>query len=609
MRGRRLRYAAAIAALLVSAALLILRPLIVGVALDHIIQGKQLTAPGPAKAVIRSVVEWLGGRSALARNLWIASFAIVAVTSLSGLFMYLKGRWSAQAAESIARDLRERLYDRLQHVPCRWHDETPTGDLVQRCTSDVETVRMFLAMQLVDMVRGGIMLAVMTPVLFALDVRMALTATCLLPIIVVMASVFFMKVRSTFLRMDEAEGRMTAMLQENLTGVRVVRAFGRQEHECDRFSAANGEYRDRWYRLMKLMSYYWPVSEFLCIAQRGLVLLIGGYYVAHGRISMGTLYIFFTCVRIYIWPVQQMGRILSELGKALVSVGRIKEVLEADPEPDPPTTESVVLPSRAAGRIEFENVGFSHPGSADVLRDVSLTVEPGDTVAILGPSGAGKTTLVSLLMRLYDYDAGSIRLDGIDLRHWPRKHVRSQIGAVLQEPFLYSRSLRDNIRLGRSASRDEEIVEAASAACIHESILSFDKGYDTAVGERGVTLSGGQRQRVALARALLRNPPILVLDDALSAVDTRTESLILRALTERRGRHTTLVIAHRLTTLMNADHIVLLTDGQVVQAGTHSELIDQPGAYRSLWKMQTSLEDDPEGAAGEPEQPMDPRRD
>ena len=539
LRGQRLRYAAAGAALLLSTVFLVLRPLIGRYAIDYVIAGKPLRAPGP----VRRVIEWSGGRAALAENLWAVAVAVVAVTMLSGIFAYLKGRWSAHAAESVIRRLRSRLYDRLQHLPCRFFDRTPTGDLLQRCTSDVETIRLFLTAEIVDLGRAVVMLGIMLPVLFLLDVRMAFWSLALLPVIVLFACVFFAKIRSTFQRMDEAEGSMTTRLQENLAGVRVVRAFAQQEHERERFGRSNAEYRSRWRRLVLVMTWYWPTSELLVHAQRGLVLLVGGYFVVTtaGRpdeFTIGKLYAFLACVNMFMWPLQEMGRILADLGKALVSLGRVGGILAEPRESDPPAA-AVHPQGQAAGRIEFSDVSFQHGDGQPVLDGLSFKVEPGQTMAVLGPSGSGKSTLINLLLRLYDYESGSIRLDGTELRALPRGYVRSQIGVVLQEPFLYSRSLRENIKLGQRHSGDQEMLEAASSASVHESIMAFDAGYDTLVGERGVTLSGGQRQRVALARALLKRPPVLILDDALSSVDTHTESLILRALRERAGRQTT----------------------------------------------------------------------
>ncbi len=588
MRGQRLRYGGAILAILLSTFFMYLRPLICKGAIDYLIIAEDFKAP----AFVRRIIAWLGGRSLLAQNLWIAAGAVVLVTVASGVFMYLKGRWSAVASESIAQRLRDRLYDHLQQLPCSYYDRAQTGDLVQRCTSDVETIRLFLSRQAVEMGRAVILITTVLPIMLSLDLRMTLLSVISIPIIVVFATIFFIKIKSNFQQMDEAEGRMTSQLQENLRGVRVVRAFARQEFERQKFGSSNAEYRQRWSRLIDLMGWYWPLSDVLCVAQVGLVLFSGAYFVAQGDLSVGTLYAFVAYVNIFLWPVRNTGRILAELGKAMVSLSRVQEVLSEKPESDELSVAAKSVPGQSVrGDISFEHVSFSHGQDVPVLKDVSFQVKEGQTLAILGPSGSGKSTLINLLLRLYDYKVGAIRLDGIELRELPRKYVRSQIGVVLQEPFLYSRSLRENIKLGHSSAPDEEMASAAALACIHDSIIDFEKGYDTVVGERGITLSGGQRQRVALARAVLKNPPILILDDALSSVDVKTEQLVLRALRERHGHRTTLVIAHRLTTLAQADMILVLDNGQVAQSGTHSSLLREEGMYSRLWRIQSSLEE------------------
>jgi ATP-binding cassette subfamily B protein len=590
MAGQRLRYASAIGGILGATGMRFLWPVILMVAIDHLLLGKAL----PVSGWLRAAIDATGGQAFYAKHLWIPALLAIGATLLGGVFSFHGDLSASVASESIARRLRDRLYTHLHALPCRYFDDAETGDLVQRCTSDVETLRVFLARQVVEIGRAVILLSAGLAVMLWVDRRMALASMAMIPIVLAASAVFFRRIRATFQRADEAEGAMTQVLQENLTGVRVVRAFARGDHEIEKFRRRNDAYRDHWLGVVRVMSFFWPGMDFLCALQTGTVLIAGGYLVMTTRggpdeFTIGEWFFFMSAGNAFLWPLRQTGRILSEAGKAVVAIGRVGAILDAEEESDaaePPRNEPV------RGRIEIENLSFRHNHETYVLRDVSVTVEPGQTLAILGPSGSGKSTLVNLLLRLYDYKEGAIRLDGRDLRDLPRRFVRRQFGSVLQEPFLYSRTLRDNIKLGRSSARDEDMIDVAQTAHVHESITSFNQGYDTLVGEKGVTLSGGQRQRVALARALLKNPPLLILDDALSAVDTRTEAMILRALRRRRGRRTTLVIAHRLTTLRHADRILVLENGRVAQFGSHEELMRRDGLYARLWNIQTLLEDD-----------------
>jgi len=583
--GQRLRYLVAMLALVIASGFLYLVPLMPEMVIDGVI-GEH---PERASAISRWLISTAGGREYLAGHLWLVALLMVLLAVLAGVFTYLRGRWTAIASENIVRKVRDDLFDQLMHLPVSYYDKAETGDLVQRCTSDVDTLRLFLSEHVVEIGRASVMLIAPLPLMLSMDPRMTLVGVLLIPPLVLFSFFYFRRVQRFFKDADEAEGRMTSVVQENLSGIRVVRAFANQSFEVHKFEQASSNYRQLDYRMYRLMSNYWSVADFLCISQVALVVIFGGYWLAQGSLQVGTFYFFLSAVNLFIWPLRMLGRILTQLGKATVAIDRLDDILGHARETEVEHAE--VLPA-FKGDLRFDQVSFSHGNGVAALNEVSFEVPAGQTLALLGPSGAGKTTIVNLLLRFYDPDSGDILVDEQSVLQLGRKSVRRQIAVVMQEPFLYAKSLKENIRLALPNADDNAIREVAVSACVHGTIEGFEHGYDTEVGERGITLSGGQRQRVALARALLEEPALLILDDAFSAVDTETEKLILRALRQRHGRHTTVLIAHRLSSLMHADQILVLDKGQVVQRGRHEELIGRPGMYQDLWRMQADLEED-----------------
>jgi ATP-binding cassette subfamily B protein len=584
MRGKRLLYVGSVLAMVVATAVALIGPLVLRTTIDSIIGN---TPVAERLEWLNRIVEAVGGRSVLARNLWICGSVLVVLALIESIFLFVKSKWSAIAAELTARTIREQLYDHLQSLPYEYHVKAETGDLVQRCTSDVETLRRFLATQFVEVGRAIFMVTTIIPLMAVLDLRMTLVAMVVLPIIFAFAVLFFYKVKTAFLASDEAEGKMTTVLHENVTGVRVVRAFARQVYEIEKFDETNRTYRDVTYRLIRYLAWYWGIASFLGMSQLGIVLVFGTYRASIGAISLGTLVVFITYVQRLIHPIRQMGRILADMGKAAVALGRIQEILDAPLDASEEEWETPEI----RGNLEFENVSFEYEPGKPVLKDISFRVEQGQTVAILGPTGSGKTSLMHLLTRLYDYQQGSIKVEGVELKevdkHWLRKHV----GLVLQEPFLFSKTIKENIRLPQKDAQESQIVEAAKLASVHDVIQAFEDGYDTAVGEKGVALSGGQKQRVAIAQTLIKESPVLILDDSLSAVDTETDAAIRKAL-QQRNHATTFVISHRVTTLSEADMILVLENGKLVQRGSHDELVQEDGLYRRVWEIQNTLEDE-----------------
>ncbi|MCY3811188.1 MAG: ABC transporter ATP-binding protein [Gammaproteobacteria bacterium] len=586
-RGQRLRYLSATAATGVSSGFMLLAPLVGMYAIDVIVE-RDFDKGSPWLVDITRLFDQ---GDAFLVYLGVSALAGLLLASLSALFMYLRGRWSAMATEAIARRLRDALFHRLHHLPARFFDEADTGDLVQRCSSDVETVRVFLATNVVEIGRSILLITAMAPILFWRDARLAALSLCLMPFITVGAYLFFSLVKRQFKVADEAEGKLTAVLQENLTGIRVVRAFARDEHEIGRFATCNRAFRDHLYRLNRLEAMYWGISDFVSLGQISVVVIAAGIFLAQGTISVGELFAFLTLVSMAIWPVRRLGHVLADSGKAVISLKRINHILEAEVEPPSRSPAPVRPRERADGGIVFDRVSADYQPGKPVVVNFSVHIPAGQTVGIVGAPGSGKSTLIRLLMRLYPVTDGRILIDGTDIRDVDGGWLRHQIGVVMQDPFLYSRSIAANLRVARPDADEAHLVEAAQEAAIHDAIAEFPAGYEAPVGERGITLSGGQRQRLALARALLKDPPVLVLDDSLSAVDTNTERRILNALAQRRGRHTTIVIAHRLSSVKDADRILVLKDGKLAQDGSHAALATAPGPYQRLCEIQGALDE------------------
>ena len=582
-KGQRVKYLLAILAMAITNACMFSAPIVGGHAIDVI----TLQDFEYADQFLLSFGLYLFGEVSFIGYLWMAAGVGLFITAFGGLFLYARGRLAALASESIAKGIREKLYEKLQDVKLSFYDGEDTGDLVQRCSSDLETLRVFLASDIIEIGRAIMLIICVLPVLFIIHVPLALWSISLMPLLVIGAYIFFSRVKDVFLLTDESEGAMTATLQENLTGIRVVRAFARQDHEINKFGVRNATFRDNNRRLIKLMGIYWPVSDMIAMSQIGIVLFAGAHYVMQGSLTIGDLFIFLTCEGMVIWPVRQLGRVLTDSGKAVISLGRIDHIRRAEVEEEGFTPAT----GRALGGIRAENLSFAFDDGKQILDGFSIDIKPGETLGVVGPPGSGKTSLIRCLLKLYPYQSGKLEIDGHEVATLNRLWLRRQIGVVLQDPFLYSRTLRENLSVGRAKASQAEIEQACREAAIYDSIMEFPEGFDERVGERGVTLSGGQRQRLALARALLKDSPVLVLDDSLSAIDTNTEQLILKALQKRKGRQTTLVIAHRLSSLAYVDRIAVIDQGRLVQLGSHEELSVVSGLYRRLCQIQGALDD------------------
>ena len=562
-----------------------LTPILLAETIDSVLGTHPSTLPEFVLRPIRA----LGGRQFLVDHLWILGLVLVALNLINGVFTYMKGRLNAVASENIAFTLRERLYAHLQHLPFAYHAKAETGDLIQRCTSDVDTIRRFLSVQVMEVVNAVLMVVIALTILLGRSVKITLISMVLVPPLFLFAMWFFKMVHKHFRYSDEAEGRMSAVLQENLSGVRVVRAFGQQQREVEKFDRASADFRHKTKHLYDLLATYWGGGDAMSMAQSMITLLVCVMYASKGEITVGTLIVFTTYVSMLLFPIRQLGRILSDAGKSMVSMERIQDILNQPVEPDEPDA----LKPDLHGDIVFDHVSFAYPDdNVPVLKDVSFTIPAGCTAAVLGGTGSGKSTMMYLLQRLYEPTSGTITIGGVNILDIDRSYLRSHVGLILQEPFLYSKTIRENVGIARREPEMPSIERAARIASASSFIAKADKGYDTLVGERGVTLSGGQKQRIAIARTLLKDNSILIFDDSLSAVDTETDAQIRAALSSEQKDVTTLIISHRVTTLSQADMILVLEDGRITQQGTHAELCRQPGLYQRINSIQTALEEE-----------------
>ncbi|NTW72208.1 MAG: ABC transporter ATP-binding protein [Eubacteriaceae bacterium] len=582
MAENRKMYVISIIAMALSVVVSLINPIVIKITVDSIIGEKAVDSLFLNRFLGAAV-----GIEFLKTNLWIIGLVLVLLTVVRGLFLYIVGKYSATASEDAIKNLREMLYEHIQKLPFSYHKNADTGDLIQRATSDMDTIRRFLSVQLVESGKVLMMIVLSFMVMASMNLKLALIGVSMTPFIFSFAYFFFLRIQSVFQESDEAEAEMSTTIQENLSGVRVVRAFAAERMEIEKFDEKNRTYRDKTNHMMGYIALYWGGSDLLCFSQIGVVLIFGTIMTLAGEITLGTLVAFTTYITMLVWPVRQFGNILTDLGKALVSVERIMGIMKTEIEDYGEAGEKPEF----KGKIVFKNVSFAYPDepSRQVLKNIDLSINEGETVVILGRTGSGKSTLIHLLAGLYEVKEGSITIDGFDIKVVNKVWLRKNIGLILQEPFLYAKTVEGNIDL-RKIKDLNQIRRVAKAASIDEDILSFEKGYDTYVGEKGVTLSGGQQQRIAIARTIIDEAPILIFDDSLSAVDSVTEKHIRRELARLHSNITTIIITHRISSALDADLIAVIENSRVVQSGTHKELIAQAGSYREMWKQQEEME-------------------
>ena len=526
------------------------------------------------------------GIAYLREHIWLISLEVIGIALVNGIMIYLCRSQTAKAGETFAKNMRDILFAHVQRLPMKWHDGVQTGDIIQRCTADVETIRNFVVTQVLEVFRTVFLLVVSLAMMLTMNMKLTMVALAFTPVVVLYSGIFYHLIAKNYTAADEAEGDLSTVVQENATGVRVVRAFGRERFEIDQFDEKNEIFARLWIRLGTLSGLYWAVGDLITGLQVLVIVTLGAIEAVHGSITAGEFIAFASYNTTLVWPVRSLGRILSEMSKTGVSFDRVNYILDSAEEE---MAESGVIPERTD--IVFDHVSFGYEENQSVLEDVSFHIKEGTTCGVLGGTGSGKTTIVHLLDRLYELKKGTVQIGGVDIRDIPRSWIRSHVGMVLQEPFLFSRTIRDNIAAANPDATMNEIREAARIACVDDTIMAFPDGYDTIVGERGVTLSGGQRQRVAIARMLIAKVPIMIFDDSLSAVDADTDVRIRRALRSKMKEATVILISHRVTTLMEADQILVLNHGVIEECGTHQQLIHHGGIYQKIYEIQLNQDD------------------
>ena len=581
LNGAKRYFAITVLAAGVTALADMLQPHIIRAAVDCALGGKE----GDFPAFVMNAVNSIGGFEYLGQHLWIMAIAILVVAVFQVVSQYTFRVYNTKASETLVKSMRDQLFSHIQKLPFSWHMKNRTGDIIQRCTSDIETTKNFLSEQLTSVFRIVILLVLSISFMVSMHGTLTLIALIPMPLIIWYSMHFHKQIHEGFTDCDENEGKLSAMAQENLTGVRVVRAFGQEQAEMDKFTKQNDYYTSLWIKMAKIMSRFWSVSDIFSGIQVMLVVIFGAYFCIHGSLTEGEYIAFISYNSMLVWPIRQLGRMISEMSKAGVSIDRVAYIMHSPVESDDP--DAVDAPMD--GDICFEHVNFAYENSPELLHDINFTMKAGTTLGILGGTGSGKSTLMLLLDKLYllEENSGRITIGGTDIRKIKTEHLRKNIGMVLQEPFLFSRTIAENIGITSPEVDMQAIRAAAAAAALDETITSFAQGYETMVGERGVTLSGGQKQRAAIARMLTQETPIMIFDDSLSAVDTQTDAKIRLAISQKFGKASVILISHRITTLSAADKIIVLDRGRIVEEGTHEELKSGGGIYQKIYETQS----------------------
>ncbi|WP_215492083.1 ABC transporter ATP-binding protein [Fenollaria sporofastidiosus] len=561
---------------IMSSALQMLIPIILGTTIDSIIGSEE-----PTNKIMISFINLLGGRDLVRERLGLIAVAFITISFTIALLNFLRPYMSGRATYSISKGIRDNIYAKISSLSIKDMASITTGDMLQRASSDITQFESIVSTTMMALMGNISYIIISLITLFTINLKLSLASIALLPILFVGTFIFDRKVVKTFDEFEKSEARLTSIVQENLSSYKVVRAFFKQKHEIEKFEEANMDLAMKDYKIMEYFAFFWSIAEFICFLQIALTAIFGVLMHRSGAVSLGEFTAVFAVAFNMVWVVLGTGRMLSRFTRVTVAIRRFDEVLEMDSE----DLDKGIKDMDIKGGLVFDKVNFAYDQTHGALKDLSFSIDAGKTLGVLGLTGSGKSTLVSLIPRLMDYE-GSIKVDGVELNTIAKRKIRENTSIILQEPYLFNKSIKENIAYRWPEASDEEIIKAAKIADIHDDIMNFPDGYDTIVGEKGVSLSGGQKQRLAIARTILVHTPIIIFDDALSAVDTQTDINIRTALSQNEKAQTKIIISHRISTLMNADKIIVMKRGKKVQEGTHEELIHEDGLYKTIYDIQ-----------------------
>ena len=538
-------------------------------------------------ALPKFLIDWFNSSDDVLTIIVMVSFSMILLQAIRSVMRFITNYWQGALAQYIGYDMRLKMYSHICNLSFNYHNNADVGDLIQRSTSDIDQISNFVSNQIPNFINIFVTVAIGAFQVYMISPTLMWVSLIIVPITAVSSVIYFRYCNKAFDKIEQSESKMTTIIQENVNGARVVRAFANEKYEFEKMDEQNKDYSRKTAKFNAIMAVFWGMSDGFVFVQYALTLLVGILLAKEQKLDGNDIMAAMLLMNMLIWPMRGLGRTIASFGKASVAANRIGEVLDKE-------SEFIIngeMKPVITGDIEFKNVCFRFKDDdRSLLNDISFKIKAGQTIALVGKTGSGKSTICNLLVRFLEYDSGSILINGTELNQIDKKHLRTNIRYVLQDPFLYSKTIYENISITNNKLTNEDIYKAAEIAALHSEVVKFDNGYKTIVGEKGTTLSGGQKQRVAIARMLVSSAPVIIFDDSLSALDTKTDALIRKALKQKDKNQTMIIITHRTTTAKEADLILVLDDGRIAEVGNHNELVNNNGLYSKLWGIQGDLE-------------------